>query len=112
MRSVELSGAVPGLAPRLEPVAVFIDLSDARVDVAVTDIRIASRVPGNVGHLPKHPVHRRQGWLRMAQRLGPLVRGFLFAPEDHRHAAFGIELDHHVRALVCDPNAVILVDLH
>src|SRR5205814_2379991 len=45
MRSVELSGAVPGLAPRLEPVAVFIDLSDARVDVAVTDIRIASRVP-------------------------------------------------------------------
>src|SRR5208337_2260178 len=38
MRSVELSGAVAGLAPRLEPVAVFIDLSDARVDIAVADI--------------------------------------------------------------------------
>src|SRR5438876_386994 len=112
MRSVELSRAVAGLAPRLEPVAVFIDLSYTRVDIAVADIDISGRIPGHVGDLPKHPVHRRQGRLGVAQGVGPLVRGFLFAPQDHRHAAFRIELDHHVRAFVRDPNVVILVDLH
>src|SRR5208282_1523595 len=112
MRSVELSRAVAGLAPTLEPNAVFIDLSHARVDVAVADIRVPGHVPGHVGHLPEHPVHRRQRWLGMAQRLGALVRGFLFAPEDHRHAAFRGELDHHVRALVRGPNVVVLVDLY
>src|SRR5208337_1568679 len=66
VRSVELSGAVAGLAPRLEPVAVFIDFSYARVDIAVADIYIPGRIPGHVGHLPEHPVHRRQGWLEMA----------------------------------------------
>src|SRR5437762_2298114 len=71
---------------------------------------IAGRASGSTG--TSTVICRRQGWLRMAQRLGPLVRGFLFAPEDHRHAAFRIELDHHVRALVRDPNVVILVDLH
>ena len=48
----------------------------------------------------------------MAQRLSPFVRGFLFAPKDHQHAAFRIELDHHVRALIGRPNVVILVDFH
>ena len=48
----------------------------------------------------------------MAQRLGPLVGGFLFAPEDHHHAALRVELDHHVRALVRYPDVVILIDLH
>jgi hypothetical protein len=42
MRSVELSGTLAGLAPRLEPIAVFIDLSYARVDIAVATNRLLS----------------------------------------------------------------------
>jgi hypothetical protein len=34
MGSVELAGAVTGLAPRLEPVAVFVDLIDLCINNA------------------------------------------------------------------------------
>jgi hypothetical protein len=49
------------------------------------------------------------GWRK---RNGVLVGGFRLAPEHHDDAALGIELDHHVGALVDGPDVVVLVDLH
>src|SRR5205807_9969923 len=46
------------------------------------------------------------------QRFGAFIRSFLLAAEDERDAAFGIEFDHHVRALVGDPDVVLLVDFY
>jgi hypothetical protein len=37
--------------------------------------------------------------------------GLLLAAENHRDAALGGELDHHVRAFVGDPDIVVAVDL-
>src|SRR5205823_4140840 len=48
----------------------------------------------------------------MLQRLGTFVGSFLLAAENKRDAAFGSELDHHVRALVGHPDVVVLVDFH
>ena len=52
------------------------------------------------------------GGLGCLQRPGAFVRGFLLAPEHHRHPALGIELDDHVRAFVRGPDVVLLVDPH
>ena len=46
----------------------------------------------------------------MFPRLGGLVRGFFLAAEHHHDPAVGIELDHHVRALVDGPDVVLAVD--
>ena len=54
----------------------------------------------------------RKRRVRMFERRCVLVRGFLFASEHHLDPALGIELDHHVRALVGDPDIVVGVDLH
>ena len=51
-------GPVPVLAPRLHPVAVLVVLGDARVDVAVADVDVALRVPGDVGRLAEQAVDR------------------------------------------------------
>src|SRR5438874_12898379 len=48
----------------------------------------------------------------MLQRLGTFVGSFLLAAENKRDAAFGIELDDHVRALVGHPDVVVPVDFH
>jgi hypothetical protein len=48
----------------------------------------------------------------MAQRLGTLVRRFLLSAKHHHHAACGVEFDDHVRALIRDPEVVVLVHLH
>jgi len=45
VRSVELAGLVAGFTPEPEPVAVFVDFGDARIDVAVADVGVACRVP-------------------------------------------------------------------
>ena len=58
------------------------------------------------------PSSARQRRLRTLQRSGVLVGRFLLAAEHHDDAALGIELDHHVRALVDDPDVVLLVDAH
>ena len=84
----------------------------ARIDVAVADVGVAGRIPGHVGHLPEHAVDRRQRRLGMLERLGAFVGGFLLASEHHHDVALGIELDHHVGALVGDPDVVVLVDAH
>src|SRR5579872_2652186 len=41
------------IAPLLHPIAVLVELGDARVDVAVADEDVALRVPGHVGGLPE-----------------------------------------------------------
>ena len=105
-------GPVPRLAPGLEPLAVLIDLGDARIDVAVADKSVAGLVPGDVGHLSEKAIVGRKRRVRMFEWRGVLVRGFLFAPEHHVDPAFRGELDHHIRALVGDPDIVLGVDLH
>jgi hypothetical protein len=80
--------------------------------VAVADIGIAGRVPGHVGHLAKISVARRQRRVWVLERRSVLVRGLLLAPEDHIDPTFRREFDHHVRALVGDPDVVLCIDFH
>ena len=51
MRRVELPWLIAGFAPGLQPVPFFVDFGDARIDVAIADIRVAGGVPGHVGDL-------------------------------------------------------------
>src|SRR5260370_38404301 len=46
----------------------------------------------------------------MIQRACALVRGLLLAPEHHNHPTCRIELDHHVRPFIGDPDVVLFVD--
>src|SRR6266851_5605217 len=112
MWSIELPGFTARLTPGLNPVALFVDFCDARIDVAVADVGVARRIPCHVGNLSEHSIHWRQRRLGMFQRLRALVRGFLLAAKNHNHAALGVELDDHVRAFVGDPDVVILVDFY
>ena len=100
-------GPVAAFAPGLQPVAVLVDLGDARIDVAVADVSVAGGVPRDVGHLAEHAVDGRQRRVRMLQRRGVLVGRFLLAAEHHRDAALRREFDDHVRALVGDPDVVV-----
>src|SRR5712664_3607128 len=110
MRCVELTGLIAGFAPGLEPVSVFVDFCDARIDVAVSDVGAASGVPRDVGYLAEHSIDGRKRRLDLLERFGAFVGSFLLAAEDHDDAAFGIELDDHVRAFIRDPDVVVLVD--
>src|SRR5258708_1271267 len=112
MRSIELAGLIARFAPGLEPVAVLVDFGDARIDVAIADVGVASGVPSDVGDLAEHSIDGRKRRLYVLERLGPFVGGFLLPAEDHNDAALGIELDNHVGAFVGDPDVVVLVDLH
>ena len=105
-------GLSPRVAPRLHPVAVLVDLGDARVDVAVADEDVAGRIPGDVGHLAEAPVLGRQRRLGMLERRGVFVRRLLLAAEHHQDLAFGAELDDQVGALVGAPDVVVAVDAH
>src|SRR3984885_8385641 len=96
VRSAELPRLVSRFSPRLNPGAVFVDLGDARIDIAVADVGVTGPVPCHVGYLAEHSVYRRQGRVRVRERPGFLVRGFLLAPEDHGYAALGIKFDDHV----------------
>jgi hypothetical protein len=110
MQNPELSRPLPELAPRLNPISVRVVLGDPGIDVAVADISVSGRVPGHVCDLPECPVDgwRRRAWMR-PWSVG-LVRGFLLAAEHHHDPAVGIELDHHVRALVDGPDVIVFVD--
>ncbi len=112
MRRIELAGTGAAVAPRFQPVAVFVHLCDPRVDVAVADEGVAGGIPCHVGDLPEAAVLGGQGRLGMFQRRRVFVGGLLLAAEYHQHAAFRVELDHHVRALVSDPDVVGRIDLH
>src|SRR5713226_9063397 len=112
MRGVELAGLVAGFAPGLEPVAVLVDFGDARIDVTVADVRVASEIQRNIGYLAEHAIDGRKRRLDVLERLGGFVGGLLFAAEDHDDAAFKVELDDHVGAFVGDPDVVVLVDFH
>src|SRR5947209_4775559 len=72
VRRVELARFVARLPPRHQPVSALVDLGDTRIDVPVADVRILSGIPRYVGHLSKHPIHRRQWRLLMFQGTGPL----------------------------------------
>ena len=73
VRRAELARLAAAVAPGLHPVAVLVDLGDARIDVAVADIGVARRVPGHVGRLTEAAILRRQRRIRMLPRAGILV---------------------------------------
>ena len=104
-------GPVAGLAARLHPVAVLVELRDARVDVAVADVDVALRVPRHVGRLAEPTVLRRSRRRHVFPRLGAVGR-LLAAAEDPLDATRSIEADDHVRALVDRPDVVVPVDAH
>src|SRR2546425_4760381 len=110
VRSAELAGLIARFAPGPEPVAVLVDLGDARIDVAVADVSVAGGIPRDVGDLAKHSIDGRKRRLDVLERLGAFIGGFLLAAEDHDDATIGIELDDHVRAFVGDPDVVVLID--
>src|SRR5262249_15145617 len=95
MRRIELALLFAGLAPGFNPVAVLIELRDARVDVAVTDEDIALRVPCDVGRLPELAVNWRPRRIHASPRAG-FVGRFLFPAEHHDDASLWIELDYHI----------------
>ncbi len=97
------------MAAGLQPVALLVGFGDAGIDVTVTNVSVAGGVPSHVGDLSEHSVDGRKRRLGMLQWLGAFVGGFEFAPENHDDAAFGIELDDHVRAFVGDPDVVVSV---
>src|ERR1019366_3702971 len=51
VRRVELTGLVAGRAPACYPLAVFVVLRDARIDVAVAEEDVALGIPGDIGRL-------------------------------------------------------------
>src|SRR5579862_4105386 len=90
---------------------MHVELGNPRIDVAVADVDIAVRVPGDIGRLAEQAVDRRQRWIDVLPWPG-IVSGFLAAAEHPLDAAGWIELDDHVRALVDGPDIVVLVDAH
>src|SRR5207248_3664080 len=106
MWSVELPRLIAGFTPGLQPTTIFVDLRNSRIDVTIADISVARSVPGHVRYLAEESVFGGQRRLHLFQRSGPLVRSFLLATEDHGNPSFRIELDHHVRALIGDPDVV------
>ena len=112
VRSVELPGLVAWFTEGHEPFAILIDLGDARVDVAVADVRVAGRVLAYVTSVTwtELPADRGERRVRVFQRTRGFVGGLLLATEDHDDAAGGVELDDHVGALVGDPDVVVFVD--
>src|SRR5207302_9993999 len=95
---IELARPLAFLAPGFHPVAIPVELGDARIHVAVADIAVAGRVPGDISRLAEAAVVMRINLLAVPGRR--LVRGFLLAAKHHHHTPFGAELDNHVRALV------------
>src|SRR5216684_1082823 len=71
---VELTGAGTLRSPRLHPVAVLVDFGDTRVDVTVSDVDVALRVPGDIGRLTEKAIHGRKRRIRMSQWLGTICR--------------------------------------
>src|SRR5579863_5279958 len=112
MQRAELAFAIAGLAPRLQPVAVLVELGDARIDIAVADEDIAGRIPGDIGGLPEAAGLRWQRWFHVRPRSGLGVGCFLLAPDHHGYPPLRIEPDDHVGALVDGPDIVVLVDAH
>jgi len=51
MRCGELTWLVSRFTPRLQPIAIFIDLGNSRIDVTVADISIAGGIPCHIRHL-------------------------------------------------------------
>jgi hypothetical protein len=56
VRSIELHGFASRFTPGFEPFAIFVDLGDSRINVAVADVSVVEFVPRYVCHLPEHPV--------------------------------------------------------
>src|SRR5258708_16382826 len=72
VRGVELAGLVAGFAPGFEPVAVLVHFGDARIHLAIADVRVAGSGPGDRGDLAEHPIE--SGNRRLCGLEGP--RGF------------------------------------
>ena len=112
VRGVELPGLVAWFPPRFQPVAIPVDLCDARIDVTVANVGVSIRIPRHVCDLSKHPILGGQRRIGLLQWRSAIIRRFLLSAEHHRHAPFRIELDHHVRAFVRNPDVVLWVDLY
>src|SRR6185295_14745890 len=85
MQDVELARVGAARAPGFHPAAVLVDLHDARIAVAVGDVRVAGRVPRDVGR----PVERAPAWTRLLtrrQRRGFRLDGFRAAAKHHQDA--------------------------
>src|SRR6185295_10076337 len=112
VRQIELAGVGAFGAPLLYPIAVLVEFGHARIDVAVADVDVALRIPGDIGGLTEQAVDGGERRLDVLPGLRLFLGGFLAAAEDPEHAPGRIELDDHVRAFVDGPDVVVLVDAH
>ena len=112
MRRVQLvrSGTAFACILRNES-AVLVVFHDAGVDVAVGDEDVSLRVPRHVGRpsefifLIEPRTFRRVCLGCTRHRLRPPA-------EHHDDTSLRVELDHHVRPLIDDPDVVLRIDAH
>src|SRR5207247_11254756 len=86
----KLPGLTSWFAPGHQPVAIFIHLGDARIDVTVADVVVPGSVPFNDGYLAKHAIHGWQRRFHVLQRLVAFVSTFLLPAAHKRTSAFVI----------------------
>src|SRR5258706_2071344 len=98
VNGAELPGSGARLAPRLHPVAVLAVLGHPRIDVAVADVDVALRVPGDVRGLTEHAVDRRKWQRHMLPGLAFRVRRLPAAAHHPDHTTGRVEPYHHTRS--------------
>ena len=106
-------GPVAGLAPGLHPVAILVDFRDARIDVAVADVRVARRRP-RPRRSPGGTSRQRAAAAGARASAGPVPSSdaSCLRPKTITTRPAGIEFDDHVRAFVRGPDIVLRIDLH
>src|SRR2546430_2478633 len=109
---------------RSDELSVLVKLRDAGGAIAVGNEHISAGIPRNIRRpvevvarnarawrstatsasaFPTSSLSSAAGWRRNNQRFG-------FPAQPHEYTSIGIELDHHVRSLIDDPNVVLPVD--
>jgi len=78
------------------------------IDVSIRHENVALRVPRDIGRPPEEIFLR--GRLRARRRRNGARHGLRPVTEHHHDPSGGIELDHHVRSLVDDPDVVLGID--
>src|SRR5262245_40715023 len=110
----ELIGAVAMCADRLHPRAVFRELHEAGVGVAVADVDVVLSVPRHV----RRPAVGADTTVRIPlgvffaafEEALEIVDRFRLATEVHLQGATRIHLDDHVGTFVDEPDVVVFVD--
>src|ERR1700720_3756180 len=109
VRRVELIRLISARSNRFDESTILVVLDYPRVAIAIGDVDISGSVPGNISWPVENVRPRVWRWRAWWRRCLQAVR-FRPSAKQHQHFAFGVELDHHVRALVNGPDVVLRID--